>query len=341
MNIRIYDDIDRSITFEDYEMVQHEFKKICLESGISSKKIGFFGEISCPSVSDIDALVIGNNASIRKAQRKINSLVKESDYFSYCFQHNPIYILEDEVDSAKYLHTLNGARFPYSDSSEMIGKLKNDNFDHIKLLYIVWFTFLVKAASGLFTNKTISLRRLLLIDKNIEYSFNFFVDEINCHPDVSLISSSDLRKKIVYTQTLESRDEAEIIEIFHERFLATCNIFDRYCEKFQGNSINQRNDPRFLFSAKPFFILKAQSTKIHILGRFSIIETNPFAFHLGNQYLRGFDSSSNTLDFYIKTLLRNSAVHIKSGIRKPFITPFGLPRISPIYFGFRYLNSIL
>lgn len=313
--MKIIDDIPRHLTLDDYKEASIHFEALCIRAGLPKENIGYFGSISFPGISDIDAAVVGNAAQLKKLDELFIEEQTKPGEFAHMFCHRPVYLLDKALPFINNLHTLNGL-------DDRIGILiKNTGSPHAapehKLLNIVWFTFLLQTISQIQRAKTVSLRSLLLLYKNIEYSNTVFSGMSSTNKAPSCIKSCDLRKSI-WERTY---DMDQLVNSFDCLFTDTLVKFDNYCERLSPVRSGKAQTTRPVIVDKSFTVIPARVSKLEHARTVSILYVNDYAYHLAKDFFIK-TSYCNLISQYMSCLRNAHSMYVSAGLPNPFVTPF-------------------
>lgn len=150
-----------------YHVAYAQFETAAMEYGALS--VGYFGNISWPSISDLDVLVCFQDSTYKEGVQRLNELIESSDQLSYCFMHSPVYVSESMMPWVKFVHTLNGLSITKGDlelNVENIADLSYSTF-----LNDIWsYYFLCLGSKIVDEIDYFSTRFLTLVLKNLHTS---------------------------------------------------------------------------------------------------------------------------------------------------------------------------
>ncbi len=104
--MKLDDDLRRDLAAADYAATEAEFLALCAAGGIPAGDVAFFGTVSAPGISDIDAAVVASAEQIHRLRERFRDWVRASATRAYLFWHEPVWILEDVRGEAGCLHSL-------------------------------------------------------------------------------------------------------------------------------------------------------------------------------------------------------------------------------------------
>jgi len=317
-NLIIVDDLLRDITHEDYEAGRAQFRELSRNCGINDDSVGFFGTVSYPGISDIDGAVIADSDAVKQLQKEFAEARRKSTSFSYLFSHNPVYILEDAWEEAQSLHTLYGLKFlDYSKDHQ--GVIDARSADGNWLLNIVWFTCLTSFISGLRRRGKASLRMVLLVQKNLEYSLQYFSEACGVGRNSSM-ASAELRESVFQSP---NSDKQWVVNLLFSQFDAVCEAFDKFCEMTAPQvGLNVRYG-RWQLANRRTVIKKSSQTSLGSIARFSVLNTNPLAFSLASSFWNP-DAAPAIIGDYIQTLYRARDIYRLHGLDNEYLSPFAM-----------------
>lgn len=305
----IRDDLDRGLTYSDYERARQQFIDMAQACGIRPDGIGFFGETGCPGISDIDAIAVGEPNQLRLLREKVEALREIDRVFGYCFWHPPVYALENISVSLRTLHTLHGLQPLESGPLSSLESLQEEEW----VLSVVWFTFLLRCLRE--RSPAPSLRWLLLLYRNLEHSLLFF----HKHVAEKFLPSSVLRQRVMAPG---SESSPLVVELFNQIVESAIAAFDKACavpvpvpESHQARTaVAYGLRGRLRLAAKTELDAKNSHT----------IWVNRTALDVALVHvLPGL--ASTRFEKFIADSGRVAGVYQRAGLPYPFVTPFGIP----------------
>jgi len=317
VNQIIIDDLPRFLQMDDYNLAKQEFASLCRRVGIGTDEFGYFGNISFPGISDIDALVIGSSSQLKHLQHKFEEKKLSSDIFAAVFWHPPVYLLKEVSQNVHFLHTLEGLDDGLLSRLE---KLESDyENEHQFFLNIIWFTFLVRGCINIFSEADISLRNLLLVYKNLEFSERVFCKFLNVSSEKS-VRSDYLRENFLKS---DQENIPNLMKIFHEKLQLTLNLFDSCCGRFELEGSSENNYSKHLVINKKCILKKSSNSKFTNHRYFTEFEVNPVAYEIAEQFMFSRCETRIFSDYIFKSW-ETVLAYNKVGLNYPFITPFGI-----------------
>lgn len=327
----ILDDIPRHLNHADYDYAKQTFASMCHYVGVDPKHYGYFGSISCPGISDIDALAIGSASQLQKLHNLFLQQQQTDSDFVAMFWHPPVYLLNSIIPYVFYLHTLDGLN---ESTSLLLQQQASNNEEHRYLLNVIWFTFLIRTCNSMFRSSVISLRKLLLVYKNLEFSqifFNSFVDTSS----IDIISSDELRK-IAFKKSFNDKF---FLEAFCKKFLSTLRLFDLYCAFWESNYISHRQNSRVLLVDRNFMLTSSRRSKLNFYRRMTVFETNPVSYAIAEQFMFNGGYKNDLLD-YVAVSWKVASEYRSAGLNYAFITPFSMGIYGRVYQVVRMINRL-
>lgn len=315
---QVSDDLCRELDHPDYHWAKQQFEKICYCAGTPNKNVGYFGSISFPGISDIDAIVFGTDEQIRAIESNFQALRRSSTRFAQLFWHGPVYIRDDIAAAAEQLHTFDGVKMLDGGNAPFPNRISNSQRE---LLHLIWFTFLQGVVAGICGQKKVSLRLLLLVYKNLEHSRRFFASRELKH-DTEGMASHEYRGLAWSDPTFVSDGGAW--DAFQVQFQNACIAADRYCTAGTDSISNSRRSSSMLVAGRTRFIRSRPHSSLLTFGRFSFIGANPRTYEIASSYLSSAPRPSNDLTTYLNLLDDSIRMYSDNGIPLSFITPFGI-----------------
>ena len=191
-HIATTDDLNRSLLHADYELALERFIEIAHACDIPSSQISQFGSVSAPGISDLDLLVVAKEQQLQQLYTKFKEAQNQDPAFAYIFYHDPILVPFHLVDEIFNLHTLEGLHPIEKGGSTPEAPKETDH----TALHLSWLTFNVHGLHTLLNPKSIPLRLLLLIHKNITQSLVTFENK-NGGDKISLTHLNTIRQDIL------------------------------------------------------------------------------------------------------------------------------------------------
>lgn len=314
--MQVYDDLMLNLNLDDYVAAKERFLELCTKNSITKERIGFFGEIGFPGISDIDAVVISDRSTLRNLRRSHESERANDISYKYMFWHKPVYLLESAVTIAKHLHTFQGVNFLEENKFQ----ITHNESDGNNLLNIIWFIFLLQVLADFYrensNGNSASLRKFLLIYKNLEYSNKVFYQQE--FTQKSYTGSNDLRKNIAKDEL--ELDQKYLFDNLNQLVTEVCANFDVFIANAGISTIDtEYKSIRTINSS----IEKSKFTALN-KDNPSKIELNENAFSLVVSYFVGFSESEN-IQKYIDYSNKCKSIYSSNNIQYPFIEPLILP----------------
>ncbi len=334
--INIENDLRDDLPLSAYEEASGEFINLCEESGISKSNIAFFGGINNPGISDLDLLVVSSIKNLELLDSKFNQLCLTSPNFKYIFWHSPVYLLETCANYSKYLHSLVSLT-PVAENSFLSRMNFGISVRDRDILNIYWFCFLLivfsKVLSKKIKGKPISLRLILLIYKNLFYSYKLFSYQIE---KVPFLSSDEIRDYVLRNNT--KMDKAFIWDNLRKLFEETCKNFDMFCAR-EYPKMGNIGRQRILISAGVIYFL-SEKTMI-TCGKFlRKVFINPVAYSMLRDYLyRG--SFPLKESKYIESAVNVEEIYSNVNLKYPFIRPIPETEFKILDKSLIFLNKLL
>jgi hypothetical protein len=175
--MNLINDISPNITRQTYRTVIGDFLGHFRPNN-RVVSIGQIGEISEPSISDIDCLVVVRDGQVNNAYRSFSTWRGRKEERSYLFFHPPLFIAESMESHVPYLHSLNALRWLYQETAFT----NNPGTGYRYYLNLVWASYILSISMNMYFNRTAqSLRKALLILKNIHISLDFLQSRGDAH----------------------------------------------------------------------------------------------------------------------------------------------------------------
>ena len=309
MTIRILDDLELSITAESYDRAKDAFVTLCRNAGVAHDRIGFFGTIGFPVVSDLDALVIGSNDQLREIGESLEQLRRVDPEIREIFWHPPVYVLESIRELAGSLHTLHGLTDVVRSQLGPIAVDSNSSYQ--RTLNHVWFSFLASVVATSLSRAQISLRLILLLHKNFEVSMDMFSANSPPTRDGSM-RSGELRHLILGGE--DHRTALYALRRLVDETLVLQDSFADWPYRIGATSIA-------IVRLTPW-IVAARSRKSRMyLGRgLGVVSLSPGAYEPIGRTRREIGGEDD-LSRYLSIARTVAGVYRREGMAYPFITP--------------------
>lgn len=307
--MRIVNDVKWNLGRDAYAAASARFVELCGACGIGGDRAGFFGSAGFPGVSDLDALAVGDCASLVRLAMLHGKEAEVSADYRYLFWHEPLWILDEVADDAYRLHTMEGARCAYGAGSLVKGVVAEETR---RVLHVAWLIFLIGAVAEIARQRDeTGLRLLLLVHKNLRHSIEVFAGK-----DGAGMTADELREWA--KQCCRRGEEAEAGRIVWDQVqgaLATaCEGMDAVCERAVTNT---RAGSRWILTRRSVFERGEDTSSGVGDGR---IRLNPYAFEIAKGYLHG---SSNTpeIAIFVAAAERCRSAYKRAGLTYPFLEP--------------------
>jgi hypothetical protein len=319
--MNIVDDLRRDLSLTDYNDAMKRFVELCFKCGITDDRIAFFGSISCPGVSDIDVAILSSPRNIKKLINMMDKECQQSPSFDYMFWHQPVYILDDLLNDAKFLHTLENLQPLVPDGFFNSSSLYIDEKDR-EIINISWFCFLINTYLNIKMKVTkrekTSLRLILLVYKNLFHSYLLFTDD---RFDIDVITPHEMRLKILHDGL--DVHKIDLWENFNKLFTLSAKQFDKFCLKKlsstskNGKIISTLVTPSCVWSS-------SYSTSVYTGQFISKIRINKPAFLFINDYFYGTHHITQSRNYLVSTK-KCEKNYSKVCISYQFIRPITIP----------------
>lgn len=130
-----------------------------------------FGEVRHPGISDLDLVITGPGDQLRTLHHAILQIMREDSVARYILFHPPLYVPENVLSAAPFIHTLRGLQGAQAEGN--VERIGDKSVTH-ELLHLVWFLFL---KSIVVSQELFGARKTLLLSKNIAEAESHFGDE--------------------------------------------------------------------------------------------------------------------------------------------------------------------
>lgn len=315
----IIDDLPRWLTLDDYDKARRTFVELCRSAGITEDRIAFFGSVSCPGVSDLDAAVFGSALQIKLLSEQFKRLRLESADFASVYLHPPVYLL-DSIAPEKYcgLHSFYGM-LPISIPSCFDGLVDAPPLHHWGASY-VWFTYVVRTVLSCLRRRKLSLRMMLMLSRNLEHSENWLRDDLALppHPGGEV---KDLRRRALDSQPAGYDWVRAVVE---RQLAELLPLADRYADKRVTEGADSHgNLGSMLWVGKDARLRCASSFGVRHARWCYTLNVNPMSFELARQFLSDHQPEGVFGD-YLDIAQDYFRVYREAGIEYPFVTPFAI-----------------
>lgn len=218
-------DLDLTLKSADYSAALDTFIFLAEKQGIPLQRIGSFGKVQYPGISDLDVLVIGSDSQLFSLSRDFEEKRRVDPRFRYVFFHAPVYVPQQYVDESCLMHTFNGLT-PMSPGCPLFNKLATQRFTESQERELSWLTFVLSiGARSLYArrNQDASLRFLLLLMRNIAHSLETLISREAGEKLKSRVSS--FREQALNNQLAQKLALDETRILFRELLIATQATF--------------------------------------------------------------------------------------------------------------------
>lgn len=320
---RVVDDLPRSLTTDDYQAAQQLVQELCLECEIEADRVGFFGSVGFPGISDIDVAIVGDPPRLTRVVEEFDKRCRESGWLRSMFRHSPLFLLEDCVKIAPRLHTLIGLSEPLRgqvfDGVDPIdsGSPFAESYD--ALLHAIWISFLIAFVAGLGRKGPISARRLLLVHKNLEYSEHYF-GRLGAS-DGKYVSPVQRDSTTIRRLTLEGRDVQHLASDFLDQFEAAQRAFAEFLP--DASRPERRGLDRPVVVHGDFVCIRGSSTFVRRFGRRCLGAAPPWLYEATRRFVEGGQGDDDVGEFVRASVVARRSYQL-AGLRYPFVGPFGL-----------------
>ena len=280
--------------------------------GVSA--IGKFGEISCPSILDMDIIIVANDQYCGLIYKKVKNFISTDIDLSYMCRHDPLLLSLSSIHNVSHLHSLNGLTLTHNPERIKIPEIEPV---YSILLDLVWATFLLPTAIEITKNpiKYGSLYTLQVL-KNIVMAIKNL--SILTGQGLDLSSENEYLRRDYIIQKVSS---IMVLNRFYDtiqQFLNSMNDIEKlsifkYGTKTTGTSIKTNLFTTYYQSSKNSFQIK--HNKIHI----NLSDT----FFTMLDHVKKQKSQINELNKYILLSLQTVKYYELLDIPYPFILPFG------------------
>ncbi len=147
-----------------------------------------FGEVRAPGISDLDLLLVVEDAEWREAEACARKASQCTSRLAYLFVHPPLVVCDSLVESLPYLHTLENLQL-LTPGWNPLENTNPQNVDkHSKLMrHAVWNSFMRMVALEM-DKKTIGLRRALTLTHNLFLTAAYSNHQFGQHAELNLDS---------------------------------------------------------------------------------------------------------------------------------------------------------
>ena len=337
----ILKDLNLNLLNDDYTNAKDRFIELCCDAGITKEKIGFFGNVGFPGISDLDAFVCDIPERLIQLERLHKNELEKSPNYKYIYWHTPVLLPDLAIEYTSFLHTLHGLVFQANGL-----KICKPTVQNSEILNMVWFLSLIRRVISIkkhyLNKKPTSLRLLLLVYKNLEYSHNVFSGKANS--DQNIMPADNLREHVkLRYDDLNSSIDHTVYHNFFNIIEASFSSFDNYCRNSSvfKNELSKYSNQSYAFLSLSLICRKNnKGSSVKIRGRIAIIDLNPHAFLLVVNLINNY-SNDQSINNYIKSLNGCKAICNSHNIGFPFIDVASKPAILFNRIILRILNNIV
>lgn len=304
-------DIKR-LTILDYHEAYDKFERYCLEDkGLTL--MGAFGEVGCPSISDLDVFVCFSDRNFSFSRSRALEFIKNDSVLSYVFAHDPLIVPESMLSYVPFLHTLYDLNLTHNPGGIEIQKPSSE---YIEFYNFMWTTFIIVVASNvLLSSKDYTDRFKLLLLKNVHQS----IDNFRKNKDMSgrsLIIRKDYLNSHIGTTDIDFEIHKSLDQIF------SC-LNDGSISSTPG-APSIKNNLYYLSSRVMIKFNKYNSLSLDFHRKKIVINAGIELFKVFETLYYG-DSEAECFNKYFSA--RNEVLNICSnhGLSFPFIMPFLYP----------------
>jgi hypothetical protein len=311
--MRIVNDVKWEVGLEAYEAATARFVELCEECGIGRDRVGFFGEVSFPGVSDLDAVVTGGGPALAWVRARHREEVRISEPYGYVFWHEPLWILEEVAGDAQVLHTMEGLKRADGKEGAFVPGIPPE--EGRRVLNVAWLISLLWIVADLKRQGSAGLRLLLLVHKNLHHSMHAFGSDAGARGE-TLMGAAELRD---WARQHRGREDcAELARMVWAQVLgaltAACRAMDAVCG---GMPESGGVGARWILTRRIIFRRGAATTFDAEKGRIGL---NAYAFMVAKGHLNG-RAVCPELRRYLEAEGCSRRAYERVGLEYPFIDP--------------------
>ena len=187
------------------------------------------------------------------------------------------------------------------------------------LLHLVWLSFLLPIAKSILTDEVVSLRRLLLVNKNLSVTEKYFshLSGIGISP---AIDNDKLRQSVINTDVV---DKEWIASVFSRQFSDACEAVEKFLLIEDKKSNTGIGDRRVIANRHTMLVA---STRIRLENerKISSLYVPGAMIKIAEGFLGRREKSSTAIQQYVQASRRAKYAYKNAAIDYPFITPFGI-----------------
>lgn len=231
------------LEIDDYKAAETQVREFAQAAGIRPGRVGKFGRVNWPGISDLDIAVVGKKEELILLRGLIAKERLSNEKFNFIMFHDPVYILEEVAPLAFGFHTLQGLE---KSTRNYLSSVARNGIEAANgPLRIAWFFFLSEVLwSDIHRSRNgLQERRSLLIHRNFEETIRWLLPEYVCRND-------GLRGSFMNGKKFKA--EEELIQV---QALAQDLVFKYLRESFFDGQKYERL--RFLASHRRFAALVA------------------------------------------------------------------------------------
>lgn len=314
----IQKDLDLDLSYKDYDKVKGRFIELCDAAGITKEKIGFFGNVGFPGVSDLDAFVCDVPERLNELEKIHRNELERCPKYRYIFWHTPVFLPCEAIAYTSFLHTLKDLEFQADGL-----KILKPSEQNLEILHIIWFLSLIRPVvfveKQYLKKKPVSLRHLLLVYKNLAYSDNVFSAGTKAAPNI--MAADSLREYVkLHYEDLNGSVGKFIYHNFFNVVKSSLSSFDDYCRisSVFKNELSKSKRSYIFLSLSLICRKNKKGSSIKSKGKLTIVDLNPHAFNLIVNLINN-DSNSQSISNYLEAFNRCKEVCNSHNIDFPFI----------------------
>lgn len=311
-----------SVSFRRMETFQYDVAYGQIEDRakvLGALVVGRFGNISCPSISDLDVFICFSDYDYVKGVRDITEFIKGSVELQYLVIHPPVFVSVAMLPYVHYLHTL--ADLKITHQTIKFSPNSNVSDEYSRFLNSVWTFYFYKYASSVKDNLSYhSTRSLTLLLKNLHTSIENVYSLLN-EPSAALEKSKEVRHEVLKDGVAaRSLVEKSVLEAFSE--LAT--TLRRY-------PIDRGLDRNFFIVNRALAVEKSKDNRVAYAFEGSTLVVNDAFFQLLYLLLISKRKKGFHAFCYMKAHIEVRKCLLNLGVQEsPFITPFSLEIMIPV-----------
>lgn len=289
----------------DYMNAYKDLESYCIQN-TNLLLYGEFGNASFPSISDLDVFICLEDSNFVEDRNNIIAFIDSNDTRKYLFFHDPLILAETVLPYLRLFHTCYNLEISFNKDSKLIPPV---NVDDLKLLNVIWTTFLIGIGPEIIINGKYGVRDKLLVLKNICQSI------VNIDADSEALHFSEIIRRQAFRNELSIEEVNEIFEIMLRELYSVSHKlkFDESEINISRNKIKVEKNKTFIHSDRNNFT---------ILNKKVIIELDNQLYSFFTQFYNRKSNSIQIQKYIDNTLILNLNCKKKRFVY-PFITPFG------------------